>query len=195
MIHLTPSQLSPEAMTDNSKQLHLILENPRGFALPTAEIPSPLGPNVTLLCIGKWGGGKILCVWTPWGIQVLQEDVLTPGRKGGFAQSHPKLPPLIPVWPTAWIPVTAGGAALTAHEKQAAGPRGARGTAPSFPTCLPPTVWVLCPPRPTPSHLLLNQGRGVNIPTKARDGDGAWVDGKGGPSEACFDPGLCLLRS
>ena len=44
MIHLTPSQLSPEAMTTLSNYI-LILENPRreGVALPAAEIPSPLG--------------------------------------------------------------------------------------------------------------------------------------------------------
>ena len=73
---------------DNSKQLHLILENPRGVALPTAEIPSPLGPQLTRLCIGK-GGEEILLCLIPLGNTCAAEE-------GGFAQSHPELPPLSP---------------------------------------------------------------------------------------------------
>lgn len=66
---------------DNSKQLHLILENPRGVALPTAEIPSPLGPQLTRLCIGK-GGKEILLCLIPLGNTCAAEGFSHPQQRG-----------------------------------------------------------------------------------------------------------------
>lgn len=87
-----------------------------------------------------------------------------PHREGGFAQSHPQLPPLIPIRSTAWIQVTAGGGRINSARKakQAAATQEEGGAALSSFPCTPPCP-ILCPPHPTLSHLLLNQGLDVDL--------------------------------
>lgn len=50
-----------------------------------------------------------------------------PSRKGAFAQSHPKLPALIPLWSTAWIQVTAGGGCINSTGKAGCRCTGSKG--------------------------------------------------------------------
>lgn len=158
----------------DSKQPHLILDNPGGrFAYCWNTITSGT-KTYTLYRKGKKIFLKDTIYLIPLRSTCARRGFSHPSREGGFVQSRPKLP-LIPIGSATWMKWQLVGAAWIAHEKQVAAAQGVRGMAFSsfshIPPARPARFSLSTTPHSEPSAPDVN----LTSTSKTRDGEGACV--------------------